>query len=158
MEHACSRIQSYISKQLLLEAPGMLHTHWREVSLYMHVPFDLSLAVQTCRSWELLCACGETDWSYGLITSCCLASVAWLNLHSQSVLRITCIAIAYPDPDTPVQQTVGAAIAVLNKMVDDTDNQKKVEMPRIIPLCALPGTHKLIYNEFHRYPPVYKSL
>ena len=27
MEHACSRIQSYISKQLLLEAPGMLHTH-----------------------------------------------------------------------------------------------------------------------------------
>ena len=26
MEHACSRIQSYISKQLLLEAPGMLHT------------------------------------------------------------------------------------------------------------------------------------
>ena len=29
MEHACSRIQSYISKQLLriLDAPGMLHTH-----------------------------------------------------------------------------------------------------------------------------------
>ena len=86
----------------------------------MHVPFDLSLAVQTYRSWEPLCACGETD---GLITSCCLASVAWLNLHPQSsetVLRITCIAIAYPDPDTPAQQTVGVAIA-------DTDNVENAE-------------------------------
>ena len=35
--------------------------------------------------------------------------------------------IAYPDPDIPAQQAVGVAIAVLNKMVDDTDNQKKVE-------------------------------
>ena len=51
MEHACSRIQSYISKQLLLEAPGMgLGT--RLVSIYMHVPFDLSLAVQPCRAWQ----------------------------------------------------------------------------------------------------------
>ena len=40
---------------------------------------------------------------------------------------MTCIAIAYPDPDIPAQQAVGVAIAVLNKMVDDTNNQKKVE-------------------------------
>ena len=31
---------------------------------------------------------------------------------------------AYPNPAQPA---VGVAIAVLNKMVDDTDNQKKVE-------------------------------
>ena len=30
-------------------------------------------------------------------------------------------------PDIPAQQAVGVAIAVLNKMVDDTDNQKKLE-------------------------------
>ena len=30
-------------------------------------------------------------------------------------------------PDIPAQQAVGVAIAILNKMVDDTDNQKKVE-------------------------------
>ena len=62
---------------------------------------------------------------------------------------MTCIAIAYPDPDIPAQQAVGVAIAILNKMVDDTDNQKKWKMPKIIPLCALPGTLKLIYNEFY---------
>ena len=39
---------------------------------------------------------------------------------------MTCIAIAYPD-HAPAQQAVGVAIAVLNKIVDDTDNQKKVE-------------------------------
>ena len=53
MEHACSRIQSYISKQLLPEAPGMLQTCSiliEEKSHIMHVPFDLSLAVKTCRA------------------------------------------------------------------------------------------------------------
>ena len=30
-------------------------------------------------------------------------------------------------PDIPAQQAVGVAIAVLNKMVDDTDNQKNDE-------------------------------
>ena len=40
---------------------------------------------------------------------------------------VPCIATAYPDPDIPAQQAVGVAIAVINKMVDDTDNQKKVE-------------------------------
>ena len=35
----------------------------------MCMPFDLSLAVQTCRAWLY----GETDRSYGLMTSCCLA-------------------------------------------------------------------------------------
>ena len=35
------------------------------------------------------------------------------------------IAIAYPGPDTPTQQALGVAIAVLNKMVDDTSNQKE---------------------------------
>ena len=34
---------------------------------------------------------------------------------------------ANPNPDIPAQPAVGVAIAVLNKMVDDTDNQKKVE-------------------------------
>ena len=58
---------------------------------------------------------------------------------------MTCIAIAYPDPDIPAQQAVGMAIAILNEMVDDTDNQK---MPRMKPLCALPGTYKLIYYDF----------
>ena len=72
----------------------------------------------------------------------------------EAVLRMTCFAIAYPNPDIPAQPAVGVAIAVLNKMVDDTDNQKKVEMPRMKPLCALSGTHKLIYDEFHPYPPV----
>ena len=82
MEHASSRIQSYISKQLhrILEAPGMLHSYSLKRSLNMCIPFDLSLAVQTCRAWLY----GETDRSYGLMTSCCLASVAWLNLYSQS--------------------------------------------------------------------------
>ena len=37
------------------------------------------------------------------------------------------IATAYPDPDIPAQQAVGVAIAVINKMVNDTDNQKKAE-------------------------------
>ena len=45
----------------------------------------------------------------------------------EAVLRMMCIAIAYPNPDIPAQPAVGVAIAVLNKMVDDTDNQKKVE-------------------------------
>ena len=41
---------------------------------------------------------------------------------------MTCIAsITYLDPDISAQQAVGMAIAVLNKMVDDTDNQKKVD-------------------------------
>ena len=40
---------------------------------------------------------------------------------------VPCIAIACPDPDIPAQQAVGVAIAVINKMVDDTDNQKNVE-------------------------------
>ena len=54
----------------------------------------------------------------------------WPGLSSlslrEAVLRMTCIAIAYPNPDIPAQPAVGVAIAVLNKMVDDTDNQKKV--------------------------------
>ena len=37
------------------------------------------------------------------------------------------LPIVYPNPDIPAQPAVGVAIAVLNKMVDDTDNQKKVE-------------------------------
>ena len=65
-----------------------------------------------------------------------------------------CIAIAYPDPDIPTQQAVGVANAVLSKMVDDTDNQNKWKIPRMKPLCALSGTHKLIYDAFHRYPPI----
>ena len=40
---------------------------------------------------------------------------------------MTCIAIAYPDPDILTQQAVGMAFAVLNKMADDTDNHKKLE-------------------------------
>ena len=40
---------------------------------------------------------------------------------------VPCIATAYPDPDIPAQQAVGVAIAVINKMVDDTDNQKNAE-------------------------------
>ena len=70
---------------------------------------------------------------------------------------MTCIAITYPDPDIPAQQAVGVAIAVLNKMVDDTDNQKKVEnAENETALCSSyqVATHKLIYDEFHRYPPV----
>ena len=53
---------------------------------------------------------------------------------------MTCIAITYPDPDIPARQAVGVAIAVLNKIVDDTDNQKKVETAENKPLCALSGT------------------
>ena len=52
------------------------------------------------------------------------------------------------------QQAVGVAIAVINKMMDDTDNQKKVENAKKKTLCALPSTHKLIYDDFHRYSPV----
>ena len=50
---------------------------------------------------------------------------------------MTCIgiAIAYPDPDIPAQPAVGVAIAVLNKMVDDTDNQKMWKMPRMKVVC-----------------------
>ena len=66
---------------------------------------------------------------------------------------MTCIAIAYPDPDIPTQQAVGMAIAVLNKMADDTENQENAENKTAF---ALSGTPKLIilYDEFHRYPPV----
>ena len=64
------------------------------------------------------------------------------------------IAIAYPGPDTPTQQALGVAIAVFNKMVDDTDNQKERGNAENKPLFALPGTHKRIYDEFHPYPPV----
>ena len=35
------------------------------------------------------------------------------------------------------------------KMVDDTDNKKELEMPRIEPLVRLSGTHILRYNSFH---------
>ena len=45
----------------------------------------------------------------------------------EAVLRMTRWPIAYPNPDIPAQPAVGVAIAVLNKMVDDTDNQKQVE-------------------------------
>ena len=45
----------------------------------------------------------------------------------EAVLRMTCIAIAYPNPDIPAQPAVGVAFAILNKMVDDTDNHKKKE-------------------------------
>ena len=55
MEHACSRIQSYVSKQLLLEAPDMLNTIEER---YVQVPFGLSLAVQICTAWQPLY--GET--------------------------------------------------------------------------------------------------
>ena len=64
------------------------------------------------------------------------------------------IAIAYPGPDTPTQQALGVAIAVFNKMVDDTDNQKERGNAENKTTFALPGTHKLIYDEFHPYPPV----
>ena len=40
---------------------------------------------------------------------------------------MTCIATAYLNPDILAQQAVGMAIAVINKMVDDTENQKEVE-------------------------------
>ena len=63
---------------------------------------------------------------------------------------------AYPDLDIPTQPAVGVSHCRI-KMVDDTDdtdNQKEVEMQRIKVLCALPGTHKLRYDEFHRKPPV----
>ena len=49
---------------------------------------------------------------------------------SVSQLSVTRIAIAYPDPDIPSRtsrEAVGVAIAVLKKVVEDTDNQKKVE-------------------------------
>ena len=62
-------------------------------------------------------------------------------------------AIAYPDPDIPAQQAVGVAIAVL-KWWAALIIRKKWRIPRIKPLCALPGTYKLIYYTFHRYPPV----
>ena len=67
-------------------------------------------------------------------------------------IRMTCIAIAYPNPAQP---TVGVAIAVLNKMVDDTDDQKKVEnAENETSLSSTRYTYRLIYDEFHRYPPV----
>ena len=44
MKHACSKEQNYTSKQLLLEATGM-PIFIEKSHLYMHVPFDLSLAV-----------------------------------------------------------------------------------------------------------------
>ena len=51
MEHACSKVQSYISKRLLLKATGLapyilVEESCLEVSLYMHVTFDRSLAVR----------------------------------------------------------------------------------------------------------------
>ena len=69
--------------------------------------------------------CRET----GLTTSCCLASVAWLNLDFQSCPLNDVHCYRYPDHAgyPGAQQAVGVAIAVLNKMVHDTDNQKKVE-------------------------------
>ena len=51
-------------------------------------------------------------------------SLSHRELHN---LQMTCIAIAYSHPDILIQQAVGVTTAVLNKMVDDTDNQKKVE-------------------------------
>ena len=60
------------------------------------------------------------------------------------VLRI--IAIAYPDPDILAQKAVGVAIAVLKWWTALIIRKKW----RIKPLCVLPGTHKLTYNEFHR--------
>ena len=56
MEHACSKVQSCISKRLLLKATGLaprilVEESCLEVSLYMHVTFDQSLAVRTRRVW-----------------------------------------------------------------------------------------------------------
>ena len=55
MEHACSKVQSYISKRLLLKATGLaphilVEESCLEVLLYMHVTFDQSLAVRTRRA------------------------------------------------------------------------------------------------------------
>ena len=104
----------------------------------------MSLAI--CRHAELGCTARLSEVT-GLSQAVALTrpSVVWLNL--QSSLRENWIAIAYPGPDIPIYQAVGVSIAV----VDGTDNQK---MLRIKPLCALSGTHKLIYDEFHPYPPV----
>ena len=63
------------------------------------------------------------------------------------------IAIAYPGPDIPTYQAVGVSIAVL-KWWTAPIIRKKWKMLRIKPLCALSGTHKLIYDEFHPYSPV----
>ena len=45
----------------------------------------------------------------------------------EAVLRMTCIGHRVSESGYPAQPAVGVAIAVLNKMVDDTDNQKKVD-------------------------------
>ena len=79
----------------------------------MHVPFDLCLAV--CRHAELGCTARLSE-----VTRLSQA-VVWLDLQSSPLW----IAIVYPGPDTLTQQALGVAIAVFNKMVDDTDNQKE---------------------------------
>ena len=59
------------------------------------------------------------------------------------------IDTVYPGPDIPTQQAVGVPIAVL-KWWTALIIRKKWKMQRKKLLCALPGTHRLIYDRFHR--------
>ena len=83
------------------------------------------MSLVICRHAELGCTARLSEVT-GLSQAVALTrpSVVWLNL--QSSLRENCppwIAIAYPGPDLPSCGRVHCRI----KMVDGTDNQKKVE-------------------------------
>ena len=87
----------------------------------------MSLAI--CRHAELGCTARLSEVT-GLSQAVALTrpSVVWLNL--QSSLRENCppwIAIAYPGPDIPTYQASCGRVHCRIKMVDGTDNQKKVE-------------------------------
>ena len=70
-----------------------------------------------------------------------------LQVGFSELMFVTC------RPDIPTYQAVGVSIAVL-KWWTAPIIRKKWKMLRIKPLCALSGTHKLIYDEFHPYSPV----
>ena len=61
------------------------------------------------------------------------------------------IAIAYPGPDTPTQQAVGVAIAVL---VEDTDNQKERGNARNKSTLCFTRYTEAKYDEFRCQSPV----
>ena len=83
--------------------------------MHVSLPFDLCLAV--CRHAELGCTARLSE-----VTRLSQA-VVWLDL--QSSLRVLCGLLSRIRVRIPRPSKLGVAIAVFNKMVDDTDNQKE---------------------------------
>ena len=121
----------------------------------MHVPFDLHVPIAVCRHAELGCTARLSEvTSLSQAVALTKPSVVWL-INLQSSLREKCppwIVIAY----TVHVYVYGRiqAVGVTDCRINKNGGQSEKRKLKIKLLCALSGTHKLKYDEFHPYPPV----